>query len=33
MPERAVIANTSPLYYLHQVDRLDLLQALYGRLL
>jgi hypothetical protein len=33
MPERTVISNTSPLLYLHQVDRLHLLQRLYGRLL
>ncbi len=31
MPERRVIVNTSPLFYLHQIDRLDLLPALYGR--
>ncbi len=29
-PERQVISNTSPLFYLHQINRLDLLQALYG---
>ncbi len=30
MPERSVIANTSPLLYLHQVAQLELLQKLYG---
>ncbi len=30
MPERLVIANTSPLLYLRQVGRLELLRALYG---
>ncbi len=30
MPDRQVITNTSPLFYLHQIDRLMLLQALYG---
>jgi uncharacterized protein len=29
MPDRKVIINTSPLFYLHQVDRLDLLETLY----
>lgn len=32
MPDRNVIVNTSPLFYLHQIDRLDLLPALYGRI-
>jgi len=31
MPEREVISNTSPLLYLYQVDQLDLLHKLYGR--
>lgn len=30
MPETLVIVNTSPLLYLYQVDRLELLQQLYG---
>jgi predicted nucleic acid-binding protein len=30
MPERHVIANTSPLQYLHLIGHLDLLRALYG---
>jgi predicted nucleic acid-binding protein len=30
MPERTVICNTSPLLYLHQVSRLELLHELYG---
>ncbi len=30
MPERLVIANTSPLLYLHQIGHFDLLRALYG---
>lgn len=30
MPERLVIANTSPLLYLHLARHLDLLQTLYG---
>lgn len=30
MPERLVIANTSPLLYLQLVGRLDVLRALYG---
>lgn len=29
---REVLCNTSPLYYLHQLGRVDLLPALYGRL-
>src|SRR5438445_3414254 len=29
MPERLVIANTSPLLYLHQVGQLELLRSLY----
>jgi uncharacterized protein len=32
MPDRLVITNTSPLFYLHQIDRLDLLQSLYGQI-
>lgn len=32
MPERLVIANTSPLFYLHQVGHLEVLRALYGRI-
>jgi uncharacterized protein len=31
MPE--TISNTSPLLYLHQLGQLDLLRALYGRIL
>ncbi|HEY0514011.1 MAG TPA: DUF3368 domain-containing protein [Thermoanaerobaculia bacterium] len=31
MPERVVVCNTSPLLYLHQVGRLELLRGLYGR--
>jgi predicted nucleic acid-binding protein len=31
MPERLVIANTSPLFYLHQVGQLEVLRALYRR--
>ena len=30
MPERVVICNTSPLLYLHQVSKLELLAELYG---
>lgn len=33
MPERIVIANTSPLLYLHQVGHLDLLRVLYRLLI
>ncbi|MCC6558667.1 MAG: DUF3368 domain-containing protein [Polyangiaceae bacterium] len=29
---REVLCNTSPLFYLHQLQRLDLLPALYGRI-
>lgn len=29
MPERLVIANTSPLFYLHQIGHLEVLRALY----
>lgn len=32
MPERLVIANTSPLFYLHQIGRLEVLRALYERI-
>ncbi|MBI4536433.1 MAG: DUF3368 domain-containing protein [candidate division NC10 bacterium] len=32
MPDRLVVANTSPLYYLHQVGQLEVLRALYGRI-
>jgi len=32
MPEH-VISNTSPLFYLHRLRQLDLLQKLYSRLL
>jgi predicted nucleic acid-binding protein len=32
MPERIVICNTSPLLYLHQVSRLELLHELYGEI-
>lgn len=31
MPE--VVSDTSPLQYLHQIDRLDLLRILYGDIL
>ena len=31
MPERLVIANTSPLFYLHQIGHLEILHALYRR--
>jgi uncharacterized protein len=31
MPESQVICNTSPLYYLHLVGKLDLLPSLYSR--
>ena len=31
MPDRLVISNTSPVLYLHQVGRLDLLWKLYGQ--
>ncbi len=30
MPDRLVISNTSPLLYLHQIGRIDLLETLYG---
>jgi predicted nucleic acid-binding protein len=30
MPSRPVIVNTSPLFYLHRIKRLELLQQLYG---
>ncbi len=30
MPDRLVISNTSPLLYLHQIGRIDLLATLYG---
>jgi predicted nucleic acid-binding protein len=33
MPERAVISNTSPLLYLHQIRQLPLLAKLYQRIL
>ncbi|NJL28139.1 MAG: DUF3368 domain-containing protein [Thermoanaerobaculia bacterium] len=33
MPERAVISNTSPLLYLHQIRQLPLLTKLYQRIL
>jgi predicted nucleic acid-binding protein len=33
MPEQITICNTSPLLYLHQIDRLDLLNQLYTRVL
>jgi predicted nucleic acid-binding protein len=29
MPERLVIANTSPLFYLHQIGHLEVLRGLY----
>jgi predicted nucleic acid-binding protein len=32
MPDRLVVANTSPLYYLHQVGHLGILRVLYGRI-
>lgn len=31
MPDRSVICNTSPLLYLHQIGRLEILRDLYGR--
>lgn len=30
MPDRLVVSNTSPLLYLHQIGRIDLLETLYG---
>ncbi len=30
MPDRLTLSNTSPLLYLHQIERLDLLRRLYG---
>ena len=33
MPERTTISNTSPLFYLHQIRQLDLLEKIYGRIL
>jgi predicted nucleic acid-binding protein len=33
MPERVVICNTSPLLYLYQIHRLDLLQQLYRQII
>lgn len=33
MPETLTIVNTSPLLYLHQVDCLELLQQLYGKII
>jgi predicted nucleic acid-binding protein len=32
-PEQTVISNTSPLYYLHRVNRIDLLRQLYNTVL
>ncbi len=32
MPVQTVISNTSPLFYLHAVGRLDLLRELYGQI-
>jgi predicted nucleic acid-binding protein len=32
MPDRLVVSDTSPLLYLHQVDHLDSLRSLYGRI-
>jgi predicted nucleic acid-binding protein len=32
MPERLIIANTSPLFYLHQVGHLGILRVLYGHI-
>ncbi|HXU33534.1 MAG TPA: DUF3368 domain-containing protein [Thermoanaerobaculia bacterium] len=32
MPDRRVISNTSPLFYLHQIERLGLLRDLYQNL-
>jgi predicted nucleic acid-binding protein len=32
MPE-CVISNTSPLFYLHQIDHLELLRRLYGQII
>jgi predicted nucleic acid-binding protein len=33
MPEEVVVCNTSPLLYLHQVQQIDLLARLYGKVL
>src|SRR6476660_6714024 len=33
MPEGVVVCNTSPLLYLHQVQQIELLARLYGRVL
>jgi predicted nucleic acid-binding protein len=33
MPNPVIISNTSPLYYLHQIDQLYLLQTLYAKIL
>ena len=33
MPDQPVISNTSPLFYLHAVGRLDLLRELFGQII
>ena len=33
MPDQTVISNTSPLFYLHAVGRLDLLRELFGQII
>ena len=30
MPEHVVISNTSPVFYLHQIGRLEVLRDIYG---
>jgi predicted nucleic acid-binding protein len=33
MPDSPVISNTSPLFYLHQIQQLDLLRQIYGQVI